>query len=70
MKSGEQLFDHAAFADASETEVEAGILVGEAFVVEAEQVQQCGVQVVDVDFVLDGSEAKLIRGTVGVAASQ
>ena len=31
-------------------------------VIEAEQVQDCGVQVVDVDFVVDGGEAKLVGG--------
>ena len=36
--------------------------------IEAEQVQKSGVQVVDVDFVFDGGEAELVRGTVGVAA--
>src|SRR5262249_54870483 len=40
----------------------------EPLVVEAEQVQEGGVQVVDVDLVRDGGEAELVGGAVDVAA--
>ena len=43
--------------------------VGEAFVVEAQQVEHGGVEVVDVDNILHGAKAEFIGGTVGVAAS-
>ena len=44
-----------------EAEVAAGVAVGEAFVIEAEELQERGVQVVDVDLVLDGLEAERDR---------
>ncbi len=50
-----------------QAEVAAGVAVGEAFVVEAHLVQQCGVEVVDVDSVLDGSRAEVIGAAVGQA---
>ena len=46
--------------DAGEAEVEALEAEREALVVEAELVQDRGVQVVDVDGVLDGAEAELV----------
>src|SRR6185503_14273534 len=47
-----------------ETEVAAGVAVGELFVIEAELVQQGGVQVVDGDAVLYGLESELVGGSV------
>ncbi len=52
-----------------QTEVAAGVAVGEAFVVEAEEFQQRGVQVVDVDRVFDRFEAEFVGGSVDVAAA-
>ena len=49
-----------------QAEVAAGVAVGELLVVEAQQVQDRGVQVVDVDVVLDGLEAELVGGAVDV----
>ena len=49
-----------------QAEVAAGVTVGEPLVVEAEQVQDRGVQVVHVDAVLDGAEAELVGGAVDV----
>ena len=43
-----------------QAEVAAGVAEGEAFVVEAEQVQDRGLQVVDVDRVLDDVEAEVV----------
>ena len=37
-----------------QTEISAGVAVGQFGVVEAQQVQHCGVQIVQVDFVFDG----------------
>jgi hypothetical protein len=51
-----------------QAEVSAAVAERELFMVEAHQVQNSGVQVVDVDFVLGGSETEFIRGTVGGAA--
>jgi hypothetical protein len=42
---------------------------GEAFVVEAEEVEDGGVEVVDVDLVLDRTEAEVVGGAVGEAAA-
>src|SRR5262245_13718989 len=49
-------------------EIAAGVTIGEAFVVEAEQVQNRGVQVVDVDLVVNGAEAEGVAGAVRHAA--
>ena len=49
-----------------QAEVAAGVAVGELLVVEAQQVQDRGVQVVDVDLVLDGLEAELVGRAVDV----
>ena len=50
-----------------QAEVAAGVAVGQAFVVEAQQVQQRGVQVVDADAVLDGAETEFVSRAVGQA---
>ena len=63
--SGQDLADDAA-VDVGQAEVAAGVAVGELLVVEAEQVQDRGVQVVDVDLVLDGLEAELVGRAVDV----
>src|SRR3712207_6587087 len=54
--------------DVRQAEVTSGVAVGEPFMVEAEQVQDGGVQVVHVDLVLDRLEAELVGGAVDVAA--
>ena len=54
--------------DVGQAEVAAGVAVGEGLVVEAEEVEDRGVEVVDVDLVLDGLEAELVGGAVDVAA--
>ena len=46
--------------DVGQAEVAALEAEGEPLVVEAEQVQDRGLQVVDVDLVLDGAEAELV----------
>jgi hypothetical protein len=67
--SCEQLRDYFwTFLDTCEAVVEAGVAVGELVVIEAEQVQDGGVEIADVDGIFGGGEAKLIRGTVDVAA--
>ena len=50
-----------------EAEVAALEAVGELLVVEAEQVQDGGVQVVDVDLALDDAEAEFVGRAVDVA---
>ncbi len=61
------------FNDASmhirEAEIAAGIPIGQFFVVEAQEVQNRRVQVMDVDFILDGGEAKVIGRAMDVAAA-
>ena len=54
--------------DVGEAEVSALGAVGEFFVVEAEEVEDGGVEVVDVDFVFDGVEAEFVGFSVGEAA--
>ena len=55
--------------DVGEAEVAAGVAVGELFVVEAEEVEDGGVEVVDVDLVVDGAEAEIVGFAVGCAAA-
>ena len=52
-----------------QSEVAAGVAIGKSFVVESEQVQDGGVQVVDVNLVFDGREAELVRCTMNIAAA-
>lgn len=63
----EDVFDGVVFFDAGETEVEAVDAVGEVFVVEAEGVEDGGLDVVDVDGIFDGVEAEFIGLSVGDA---
>ena len=51
--------------DVGEAEVAAGVVVGEAFVVEAQKVEDGGLEVVDVDFVLGDVEAEVVGLAVG-----
>ncbi len=51
-----------------QAEIAAGVAVGQPFVVEAQQFQERGVQVVYVDLVLDGLEAEFVGGAVHLAA--
>lgn len=65
-----ELGDDAFFdvsGDIGEAEVAAGVVVGEAFVVEAEEVEHGGVKVVHVEAVGDGGVTNFIGCTVGVA---
>ena len=50
-----------------QTKIAAGVTVGQPFVVEAQQVQQRGVQVVDADSILDGAESEVVGRAVGQA---
>src|SRR5262249_41249218 len=54
--------------DVGEAEVAPGVAEGQLLVVEAEQVQDGGVPVVDVYLALDGLVAVLVGGAVAVAA--
>ena len=56
---------HHAAVDIGQPEVAAAVAVGQPLVVDAQQVQDRGVQVVDVDAVLDGVHAELVGGAVG-----
>ena len=64
--SGQNLTHHPP-VHVSQPEVAAAVAVGEAFVVQAHQVQNRGVQVMDVDALLDGAVAELVGGAVDVA---
>ncbi len=61
--SRQDLVDHAA-AEVGEAVVAAVVAVGEFFVIEAEEVEEGGVEVIHVDFVFDGFVAELIGGAV------
>src|SRR5688500_1979912 len=63
----QNLLDHPAI-DVGQPEVAAGVAEGQPLVVEAQQVQDRGVQIVDVYLVLHGSEAEVVGSAVGHAA--
>lgn len=50
--------------DIGETKIPTGIAVGQVFVIEAHEMKDGGVEIVDVDFVLHGSETKFVGCTV------
>src|SRR5207253_1390871 len=54
--------------DVRQPEVASGVAEGQALVVEAEEVQDGGLQVMDVDRVIDDVEAEVVGGTVGESA--
>ena len=64
---GQDLFGDGS-VDVGEAEVAAGVAVGEAFVVEAEEMQDGGVPVVDVHLVVNGFVAVVVRHAVVHAA--
>ena len=51
-----------------ETEVASLMAIGQAFVVDSEEVETGGVKVVDVNFVFNDSETKLVRCSIGESA--
>ena len=53
--------------DVGEAEVAAGVAEGEFFVVQAEQVEDGGVEIVHVEFVFDGLISPFVGGAVSVA---
>ena len=62
--SRHDLFHHIP-GDVGQAEVAAGVAEGQPLVVQAEQVQERGVQVVDVDLVLDGVNSRSRRSRRG-----
>ena len=57
--------DHGV-VDVGQAEVAAGVAISELLVVEAHQVQDRGVQIVDMNRLLGGFEAELVGGAVNV----
>src|SRR5262245_28754653 len=62
----DQLFDDPPM-DVGQPEVAAGVAVGEASVVAAEELENRGVQVVNMDRLFDGLEAEFVSRAVGLA---
>ena len=50
-----------------QTEISAGVAIGQSFVIEAHQMQNRGMDVMHVDRVLDGTEAEFVGGPMDVA---
>ena len=65
--SGQNFMDHVS-VHIRKAEVAARVAVRQLLVVETQQVQERGVQVVDVDIVLHGLEAELVGGAVDLSA--
>lgn len=61
--SGEDGLDHVS-GDVGEPVIASVVAVGEFFVVEAHEVEDGGVEVVDVDFVVGDADAVVVRGAV------
>ena len=59
------VLDHRP-VDIGQTEISAGVSVGELFVIKAEQLEHRSVQIVDVNFIFDGFEAELVGRSVNV----
>ncbi len=58
-RSGKDVPDHVS-VDVGESEVAALETVGQSFVVDAQQVQEGGLEVVDMNLVLDGVDAEVV----------
>src|SRR5213593_782271 len=67
LRSRDDLPDHVA-VDIRESEIAAIVAIGELFVIEAEQVQDGGVQVMNMDLVFHRAIAEFIGGPEGLAA--
>src|SRR6476660_2812468 len=63
---GNQLVDDLA-VDVGEAEIAARIAIGETLVVKTHELQDGGVQVVDVHRILGGTEAEFVGRSVGLA---
>src|SRR5438105_2604796 len=63
----DDVLDHLP-ADIREAEVAAGIAIGQLLVVESEEVEHCGVQVVDVHRLLNRAVTEFIGRAVNMAA--
>lgn len=66
-RSGNQLFNDISM-NVGEAEVAASVTEGEPLVIEAKQVEERGVEIVNVDFVFDGLKAEFVGRPVDVAA--
>lgn len=55
--------------DVGKAKIAAGMAEGEFFVVQAEQVENGGVEIVHVEFVFDGFISPFISGAVGIAGT-
>src|SRR5690348_12757878 len=67
-KLSDQLIQHSA-GDVGQAEISTGVAEREAFVIEAEQLKHCGVQIVHVHAVLNGPKTKLIGSAVNLPAT-
>ena len=61
--SGNQFLHHFT-VDVGEAKIPAGVAVGQSGVIKTEQVQNRGVQVVDVHLLLDRPKAEFVRGAM------
>ena len=66
-KSRKDFVDHTT-TEIGEAIITAVVAVSELFVIETEEVEQCGVEVVDVDFVFHGFVAEFVSGSMRNAA--
>src|SRR6266496_2587659 len=67
LPSRDHFLDHLA-VNVGQTEIAAVVAVGELFVIETEQVENGGVEIVNVDFVFHGAIAEFIGDAISLAA--
>src|SRR5207247_3502598 len=65
--SSDQFPDHLPM-DVGEAEIATRVAEGELLVIETEQMKNCRVQVVYMDFIFDGLKTEFVRGAVDVTA--
>ena len=65
-RSGDDLFDHSA-VHIGQPKISTAVAVGQFFVIQTHQMQDGGVQVVNMHFVFDSGETEFIRCTVSHA---
>ena len=59
---------HDMSVDIGEAKIPAGVSVGQIFVIQSHEVKNGGVEIMDMDLIFHGREAKLVGRTVGHAA--
>src|SRR6516225_3255589 len=63
-----QQLPHDPSVHVGQAEIAAGVAIGEALVIEAQEPEDSGVQIVNVDGMLDGTETEIVGGAMNLAS--